>query len=644
MKRLTLALGAVLCLLLLAPLAPATAKDRWITVRSKNFILVGNAGDKEIRQVATRLEQFRDVFTRLLNKTNFNSSVPTTVVVFKSQSNYAKFGPGGSVGYFVGGDDMNYIALSAEMGGENPYDTIFHEYVHLLVKTNFTTLPLWFNEGLAEYYSTFEIKDGDRKVLLGKVISNHVFYLREQKFIPLQTLFNVDHRSPLYNESNKRGVFYAQSWALMHYLLLNQQRQPQLGRFLNLLIAGMPPEKAFPEAFQTDFATIEKELKEYIKRNTYPSQLATFERKLEFDLEMKSAPLSDAEGEYYMGDLLSHSGRLTEAEEHLKKAIELDPNFALAHASLGMLEMHKGNYAVAKKYLEKASVNSTGNYLVHYYYAYVLSREAMDTGGMVYNYPQELAQKMRAELKKSIELNPSFPDSYRLLAFVYLVNNDQLDEAVSLLKRAIELLPGEQEFGLLLARIYLRKEDYKMARELVEPIVRSSSTKTELRERAQSLLESINSREENMARYKEAAAAAAAGGETSRVIVVGPDEKGNMRTPEEAMAAALEEALRKPQDGEMRVRGQLLRIECDNKGIVFSIQTQGRLLKFTTNDFEGVDFTSFTPGMSGQINCGQRNPADEVVVVYRPAKDAKSKADGQIVSVEFVPKEFKLKQ
>jgi tetratricopeptide (TPR) repeat protein len=642
MKRLTLALGAVLFLLLLAPLAPATAKDKWTTVRSKNFILVGNASDKDIRQVATRLEQFRDVFTRLLNRTNFNSSVPTTVVVFKSHSNYAKFAPGGSTGYFVGGDDMNYIALSAEMGGENPYDTIFHEYVHLLVKNNFTTLPLWFNEGLAEYYSTFEIKDGERKVMIGKVISNHVLYLREQKFIPLQTLLNVDHRSPLYNESNKRGVFYAQSWALMHYLLLNQQRQPQLGRFLNLLIAGMSPEKAFPEAFQTDFATIEKELKEYIKRNTYPSQVATFERKLEFDLEMKSAPLSDAEGEYYMGDLLNHSGRFTEAEAHLKKAIELDPNFALAHASLGMMEMHKGNYAVAKKYLEKASATSTGNYLVHYYYAYVLSREAMDTGSLVYNYPQELAQKMRAELKKSIELNPSFPDSYRLLAFVYLVNNDQLDEAISLLKRAIELLPGEQEFGLLLARIYLRKEDYKQARELVEPIVRSSSTKTELRERAQSLLENINSREESMARYK---AEAAGGGGTSRVIVeVGPDEKGNTRTPEEAMAAALEEALRKPQDGELRVRGQLLRIECGNKGIVFSIQTQGRLFKFTTSDFEGVDFTSFTPGMSGQINCGQRNPVDEVVVIYRPAKDAKSKADGQIVSVEFVPKEFKLKQ
>lgn len=67
MKRTALAFLALCCLLLIAPLTPpASAKDTWMSVRSKNFFLVSNANEKEIKRVATRLEQFRDVLGRLL--------------------------------------------------------------------------------------------------------------------------------------------------------------------------------------------------------------------------------------------------------------------------------------------------------------------------------------------------------------------------------------------------------------------------------------------------------------------------------------------------------------------------------------------------------------------------------------------------
>src|SRR5215213_5755397 len=63
--------------LLLAAQAAAAAKDTWTSVRSQNFYLVGNASEKEIRQVATRLEQFRHVFTQLFTKATFNTPWPT---------------------------------------------------------------------------------------------------------------------------------------------------------------------------------------------------------------------------------------------------------------------------------------------------------------------------------------------------------------------------------------------------------------------------------------------------------------------------------------------------------------------------------------------------------------------------------------
>ena|SRR2546430_15827919 len=92
MKRLVLALAVLLVITLFPSLSrPVSARDTWTSVRSKNFLLVGNASEKEIRQVGVRLEQFREVFSKLFTKVNFSSPVPTTVVVFKSDSSYKPF-------------------------------------------------------------------------------------------------------------------------------------------------------------------------------------------------------------------------------------------------------------------------------------------------------------------------------------------------------------------------------------------------------------------------------------------------------------------------------------------------------------------------------------------------------------------------
>lgn len=59
LNRLAHCLAIVICFLLLthASSLVALAKDNWISVRSQNLFLVGNASEKDIRQVANRLEQ-----------------------------------------------------------------------------------------------------------------------------------------------------------------------------------------------------------------------------------------------------------------------------------------------------------------------------------------------------------------------------------------------------------------------------------------------------------------------------------------------------------------------------------------------------------------------------------------------------------
>src|SRR5690348_16304824 len=107
MKRL---IGSLVVLVIVLAALPqyevVNAKDNWTSVQSKNFFLVGNGSEKDIRQVAVRLEQFREVFTHLFPKMKFTTPVPTTVVVFKSDSSFKPFKPWANVaGYFQAGED-----------------------------------------------------------------------------------------------------------------------------------------------------------------------------------------------------------------------------------------------------------------------------------------------------------------------------------------------------------------------------------------------------------------------------------------------------------------------------------------------------------------------------------------------------------
>ena len=77
-------------------------------------------------------------------------------------------------------------------------------------------MPLWLSEGIAEFYQNTEILDD--RVRLGKGDPYLQSVLEHNALLPLSTLFSVDPHSPYYHEENKGSIFYAQSWALTHYL------------------------------------------------------------------------------------------------------------------------------------------------------------------------------------------------------------------------------------------------------------------------------------------------------------------------------------------------------------------------------------------------------------------------------------------
>jgi tetratricopeptide (TPR) repeat protein len=624
-----------LCLCLQAVISQhntVAAKDTWVSVRTKNFFLVGNASEKDIRRIGIKLEQYREVFTRFFPKINFKTPVPTTVMVFKNAGSYAPFKiRERSSGHFQSGIDVNYIALTSEANRED-FSVIFHEFTHLLVNNNFKNAPVWFNEGLAEYYSTFHMSE-DQKVVLGFPIVNHVLLLRRKKLLPLRTLFAVDHKSPDYNETEKTSIFYAQSWALMHYLMIGKPGSDQgPDRFTELLNSKVPFERAFEEAFKTTLDAMETELRNYVAQDKYKVRLANFANTLELNTTTEATKLSEAEALAYQGDLLAHSNR-KEAYAYLEQAVKLDPNLAMAHASLGMAYFRDGKKSAAQESLARAVAANSQNYLAHYYYAFVLSR-ADDQAPSITSYSAELAAKIREHLQKAMALRPDFPEPYNLLAYVSLVTSTNIDEAIVTLKRVLSEMPDQHNLKYMLGQLYAHKDDFKNARELLEQVIKSNADE-EVRRLSASLLKQVNTSEEQRARYEAA--------KQTSAIVVDADGQTGKNVPFDP-SQQLREALRSPAAGETRLQASLVKIECEAKGgIVFVVKTASGLLRLRTANFNNIEIKTWDAAVSGEITCGDRKPENGVVVCYLPNPDKRLKIDGILKSIEFVPSDFKLK-
>lgn len=639
-KLFVLLAAALLSLLASASRASRAARDEWLSVRSQNFLVVGEAREKDLRRVAVRLEEYRAAFSRLMSDEHFDASVPTTVVVFRDDRAYEPFKPvfrgqtaSFVAGYFQPGPEVNYITLALDTGNARGggSSTLLHEYTHLLVNNYFRNAPLWLKEGLAEFYSTARVSGDRRYVTLGAGIPQRERELRGRALLPLSKLFDVDQQSPYYFEADKRGLFYAESWALVHYLLNGGTRRAQLTRFVELLASGATAQESFRQAFQTDTDRLENELAAYVRLASYTESAEAFERPLDFDSQLQLQAMTQAEGLACLGDLLLRTERANDADDYLRRALELDGGLASARVSLGIVRLKQGRFAEAREQLQRAAALDPQNYLAHYHLADALNHEGTITGSDKI-FAKDFEQRtdaIRAELHKAIELAPGFLESYRLLASVELERGDKPDEAASLLRRASALAPRRLDFMLLLAQAHLNEGEFEEARHLVEQVARRGGD-ARLHEQAGMLAIRINAREELAVRLKSQR-----------------DEASKLEASESAPAQPCDMPLRGgPQYKRLRFEGEqacgrLAEIACDDAGVSLRVEAGGRTLVLRAADLRDVRFVTYTAAVkTGRLTCGLREPADPVLVTYRPKRDGKQNSDGEALAVEFIPEDW----
>ena len=269
--------------------------ESWSTYRTPHFTILSNAADERAAEIAATLEQFRAAFSQWSPELELVSPVPTRILAFSDADSYAPFKSGRDskraqiLGQFLGHRDGNFITLNADPQYLGGFGVVLHEYVHYLVQHNFPAVPRWFNEGLAEYYSTFLV-DGEAAVIGGGV-ERHVHWIRTHDDLRLADLIATTGRTDPVHPSDEVGQFYAVSWGLVHYLLSTEgDRGEQLADFLDRAALGEPPVAAFEEAFDLRIEDLEDDLEAYFLGATLPAARVPLERLARTSASRSSAP------------------------------------------------------------------------------------------------------------------------------------------------------------------------------------------------------------------------------------------------------------------------------------------------------------------------------------------------------------------
>jgi tetratricopeptide (TPR) repeat protein len=476
---------------------PTDASAKWTRLRSPNFLFVGEATEGRIRRTAQRLERFREMLARVLPDAAAVSSAPTVVVVFPDSNAFATFVPPGRsrdlVGYSVSWEDINYIAMNA--GRPELADSIvFHEYTHLLMGDTLGDIPLWVNEGLAELYATFQEDRDGTGALIGAGRGYHLSLLRNRTLIPIASLIAIDDKSPEYDESTRRGMLYAQSWALMHYLTFGTAaRQSQLTTYLANLRRGLPSLRAFVEAFGSDFATLDQELGQYVRLFSLPSRRVEFREQIAVDTTLGGAELEDLEGQSYLGDLLVRVGRTDDARRHLQRILDKAPMRARAIAAMGLIDLEAGRLDEAVMLLQRAAALAPEDAGMSTMLGRALVTRLQRLPRESDQFTTTLAQARHA-LERATMLDATAAHTFAMLGYVMLVAGTDPAIAVSHLSAAVRMAPAREAYQMRLAEALLRDRQFERASSYLGPLAERGRS-PDIREAAQKLLATLVQRQ-----------------------------------------------------------------------------------------------------------------------------------------------------
>jgi tetratricopeptide (TPR) repeat protein len=506
--------------------------EPWVEVRTANFVVASDGGERIARHVADQFELLRRVFQATMPNARLSTGIPIQILAARDGKSFAKLFPefpydkrrSQPNGQFIAGPEKIYIGIRTNASGPAPYADIYREYARLVLKLSYRSLPPWLEDGYSDVFGSLILKDNG--ALLGRPVPEDLSVLFESPLLPLDLVMHVDRNSPYYTSGDRMTVYAAESRVLVHFLLTDPQiaATKALDRYIARVEGGADSLEAAKQVFG-DLNHLQSKLDTYIKQTKAPpSEIATASGS---DSGGPAKTLSAAETEALMGDFSAARGRRDDAQDMLEDALKLDPSLADAEQSMGYLLLQQNQIDDAEKHFTRASQLNPNDALSYYGEGLV----AMTRGGFV-----GIPVGAVVAFEKTISLNPNFAPAWYNLASIYAQRPETLQKALADAQRAASLAPGESGYQLQVANILEslgRIEDARKAATSVQ----ASSIDPQVADKAADLLA-------RMSQQQKPAPMTSKSGAPASSSIAGTLRIENKTEPEEPKPAAIREAPR----------------------------------------------------------------------------------------------------
>jgi hypothetical protein len=668
---------AMLLGVFLSPSAPATEPSPWREIHSTHYTVITDAGEKKGTEVALRFEQMRAVFALLLMKERLNEPVPLTIVAFKSDKNYYQSAPlrqGQPIdvsGFLLPGEDRNFIVLN--LFEQESWCAVAHDFALLLLNYNYPRVPGWFDEGLAEYFSSIRLDDknyeigGDPELhsaFTQDLLKNRVEVLNPPKsltellsgqvWLALPDLLTMKHDTSTFTEGTHHTLFYAQSWMVMHYLL-HEKKLPETGTYFDLVEnQHVPVEAAIQKAYGVTPAQFDQAVKDYFHSLTPlfvaldaskqagshpdPPQVYQFPEIVGPDartITAKVLPEKDASaltagvriripdrreaGLLELQALATAPDPTAAKPDREKEKNQDDKNNALlvtavgneiAHRALAWDHIERKEFDAAAEELADASALNPRDMWIRYYLSVLKYRVAQSKHAQIVGLPN-----MMQDLHAVLEWYPEFAEAYNLLAVAHIEGGGPV-AAMQAERAAMQLSPRNQQYVYNMAEIYIADKKWDVARAMLERLKGSENPRVAAAARER--LGEIS----NEQKYGISAAAAA----EDKKLAAQPSPFDVLEQDAAKRAAA--QTTQPTSTADKRpakfFQGRLVGVDCSQSpAAVLTVTSEGVVLKLRTANYKSLPLIG-----ADSFSCDWNNRS--VSVNYKPG----GLSDGDLVSVE----------
>lgn len=460
-----------------APVDPLPALDeKWRHYRSPNFELYSCGDDKESRSFLWHLELLRAVFFDRF-KLPERTRLDLTLYHFSKLEHYTAYGAlPRTAAFYHPFPDRAIIAIAPTVSREQGQASALHEYVHHLFRATDQEPMLWFNEGVAELLETIRVEKG--KLEVGRSSPHILSHLLSQQLLPFETIFAIDPRNSLYRgHAAGRSMFYAQSWAFLHYLHFGQTDLPREGvnRFVRVVgdakkAASTDLRQLFRECLGMDYEEMQRRLKHYVFNGKYRVGFQAVPL-LPAPESFAVRPVPRDEARLRLAELAIRTRRSAPARHLLVEAAAQTPAEPRLHEVLGAAALLiDRDSASARDHWEKALALGSQNIAVERALGLLETDQWLKGADYDFRLPPDVAARLRERLRRSIAAVPAQSAAYETLAMVEAFSAEPNVANVNLIQERFGQLKEKQRTLLAFALVRARLEKFDEAKALLSEL------------------------------------------------------------------------------------------------------------------------------------------------------------------------------